>query len=97
MKSAQYQGNRSITVGASETIKPKPEQVRLEVSYCGICGTDMQIYYWAPRMARRMTLPRTLGHEACGIVDAVGPDVMSPKIGDFVSLESHVFCGACRQ
>ena len=47
-------------------------------------------------MARRMELPRVLGHEACGVVDSVGPEVSSLRVGDFVSLESHVFCGKCR-
>lgn len=91
------EGEGGIEILEKEPTEPGPGEIRIKVSAAGICGTDMQIYYWAPRMARRMTLPRTLGHEACGIVDAVGPDVQEPKIGDFVSLESHVFCGTCRQ
>jgi threonine 3-dehydrogenase len=90
------EGEGGIAVCEREPRDPGPGEIRLKVSAAGICGTDMQIYYWAPRMARRMTLPRILGHEACGIVEAVGPDVRRPAIGDFVSLESHVFCGACR-
>jgi threonine 3-dehydrogenase len=91
------EGEGGIEILEKDPTEPGPGEIRIKVSAAGICGTDMQIYYWAPRMARRMTLPRTLGHEACGIVDAVGPDVQEPKIGDFVSLESHVFCGTCRQ
>lgn len=91
------EGEGGIEICEREPTHPGPGEIRLKVSAAGICGTDMQIYYWAPRMARRMTLPRTLGHEACGIIDAVGTDVSSPRIGDFVSLESHVFCGTCRQ
>ena len=91
------EGEGGIEVRECDPIEPGPGEVRIKVSAAGICGTDMQIYYWAPRMARRMTLPRVLGHEACGIVESVGPDVSSPNIGDFVSLESHVFCGHCRQ
>ena len=91
------EGEGGIEVLVKDPTEPGPGEIRIKVSAAGICGTDMQIYYWAPRMARRMTLPQTLGHEACGIVDALGPDVQEPKIGDFVSLESHVFCGTCRQ
>ena len=90
------EGEGGIAVLEGEPREPGPGEVMIKVTAAGICGTDMQIYYWAPRMARRMTLPRVLGHEACGIVAAVGPDVTSPAIGDFVSLESHVFCGTCR-
>ena len=55
----------------------------------------MQIYHWAPRMARRMALPRILGHEASGVVDAVGPGVTRVASGDHVCLESHIYCGEC--
>ena len=68
----------------------------LKVAAAGICGTDMQIYKWAPRMARRMQLPRVMGHEASGVVEAVGAGVTRVKPGDFVSLESHIFCGECQ-
>jgi threonine 3-dehydrogenase len=75
---------------------PGPGEIRLKVAAAGICGTDMQIYKWAPRMARRMTLPRVLGHEMSGVVETVGAGVREVAAGDHVSLESHVFCGVCR-
>lgn len=75
--------------------EPGPGEFRLKVAAAGICGTDMQIYHWAPRMARRMALPRILGHEASGVVDAVGPGVTRVATGDHVSLESHIYCGEC--
>ena len=73
-----------------------PGEIRLRVGAAGICGTDMQIYNWAPRMARRMKLPRILGHEASGIVDQTGEGVTGLDPGDRVSLESHIYCGTCR-
>ncbi|MEX0730547.1 MAG: zinc-binding dehydrogenase [Aquisalimonadaceae bacterium] len=76
--------------------EPGPGEIRLKVRLAGVCGTDMHIYHWAPRMARRMVLPRVMGHEVCGIVDAVGEGVATIKAGDQVSLESHISCGSCR-
>lgn len=78
--------------------KPSPGagEIRLRVRFAGVCGTDMHIYHWAPRMARRMVLPRVMGHEVCGIVDAIGEGVTGIKLGDQVSLESHISCGHCR-
>ena len=90
------EGLGGLEVRECEPREPDAGEVRLKVLAAGICGTDMQIYHWAPRMARRMELPRVLGHEACGVVEAVGPEVSNPRAGDFVSLESHVFCGKCR-
>ena len=75
---------------------PEADELLIRVAAAGICGTDMQIYDWAPRMARRMDLPRVLGHEASGIVKALGAGVDGFKLGDHVSLESHIFCGACQ-
>jgi len=71
-------------------------EIRIKVGAAGICGTDMQIFNWAPRMARRMALPRVLGHEVSGVVDQVGDGVTAVGIGDHVSLESHIYCGVCR-
>ncbi len=75
---------------------PAADEILIRMKVAGICGTDMQIYHWAPRMARRMELPRTLGHEVSGVVEAIGAGVDNVAIGDHVSLESHIFCGACR-
>ncbi len=55
------EGEGGIAVLEGEPREPGPGEVMIEVTAAGICGTDMQIYYWAPRMARRMTLPRVLG------------------------------------
>jgi threonine 3-dehydrogenase len=72
-------------------------EIRIRVKAAGICGTDMQIYHWAPRMARRMALPRVMGHELSGVVESLGSGVSNVAVGDHVSLESHIFCGICRQ
>jgi threonine 3-dehydrogenase len=89
-------GEDGIEICRREPRDPGPGEIRLKVAAAGICGTDMQIYHWAPRMARRMALPRTLGHEVSGTVDAVGPGVEAPAVGDRVALESHIYCGVCR-
>ena len=85
--------------GIALTEHPEPQagpgEIRLKVAAAGICGTDMQIYHWAPRMARKMKLPRILGHEVSGVIDQLGDDVTGLSLGDHVSLESHIFCGTC--
>lgn len=90
------EGEGGIAVEERDPRDPGPGEILIKVAAAGICGTDMQIYYWAPRMARRMQLPRVLGHEACGYVEAIGEGVMNVEVGDYVSLESHVYCGTCR-
>jgi len=62
----------------------------------GICGTDLVIEDWPEWIAPRVDPPITLGHEGFGVVDAVGEGVERIKVGDRVGIESHVFCGHCR-
>lgn len=76
---------------------PTEDEILIEVRAAGLCGTDIQIYKWPPWLARRMPLPCVLGHEMGGIVREVGSRVTNVKVGDNVSLESHLFCGRCYQ
>ena len=85
-----------IALREMERRDPGPGELLIRVGAAGICGTDMQIYNWAPRMARRMVLPRVLGHEVSGTVEAIGPGVEGLSAGARISLESHIFCGRCR-
>ena len=89
MQSAQYHGDRAIRVGVSEPIAPGSGQVRLDVSFCGICGTDMHIYHGA--MDGRVQRPLTLGHEASATVMDVGSGVTSVVAGDRVAVRPMLF------
>ena len=83
-----------------ETV-PVPEvrhgEVLVRVKAASICGTDLHIYGWDRWSQGRIKPPVTLGHEFCGMVEQVGPDVTSVHAGDFVSAEMHVNCGHCHQ
>ena len=70
---------------------PGPGQVRVKVSHCGVCHSDLSIVDGA----FPSPLPIVLGHEAAGVVDAVGPDVKRLAIGDPVVLTACPPCGAC--
>ena len=73
---------------------PPPGCAKIKVNNAGICGTDLAVFNWAPFL-RHMKVPIVLGHEISGIVDAVGKGVTRVKVGDFVSVESHIWCGRC--
>lgn len=78
-----------------ETGKPElkaPSQVLVQVKAVGICGTDLHIF----RQGREdVALPRVMGHELAGVVEAVGADVINVKIGDHVVLDPVISCGTC--
>lgn len=92
MKSANYQGNRTISVGVSEVVPPAQGEVRLDVAFCGICGTDMHIFHGD--MDKRVTLPQPIGHEVSAIVAEIGAGVTTVSPGDRVAVRPYVGRGS---
>ncbi len=74
-----------------------PDEVLIAVEAASICGTDLHIWKWDQWSSQRIKPPLTLGHEFAGTVVEVGQAVERAKVGDYVSAESHVTCGACFQ
>jgi len=81
-KAAYYEGNKTFSLRESEYVPPGPGEVRIEVAYCGVCGTDVHIYHG--QMDRRVRIPQVIGHEASGTVAEVGPGVENVAPGDRV-------------
>ena len=71
--------------------KPGPREVLIRTRACGVCHSDLHFIdglYPAP-------LPFVPGHEAAGVVEAVGEDVTALKAGDHVVTCFSTFCGRC--
>ena len=71
--------------------KPGPHEVLIRTAACGLCHSDLHFIegiYPHP-------LPAIPGHEAAGIVEAVGSEVRSVKVGDAVVTCLSAFCGRC--
>jgi S-(hydroxymethyl)mycothiol dehydrogenase len=71
---------------------PGPGEAVVQVQACGVCHTDL--HYREGGINDEF--PFLLGHEAAGVVEAVGPDVTSVAPGDFVILNWRAVCGDCR-
>ena len=77
--------------------KPKPQlkdsrDALVRVTLGSICTSDLHIKHGSvPRAVRGITV----GHEMVGIVEEVGPDVVSVKPGDRVTVNVETFCGDC--
>jgi threonine 3-dehydrogenase len=77
-----------------------PNDVRVKVAACAICGTDVHIYEWNDWAARTFEksygpLPRVMGHEFSGDIVEVGKNVTKVKVGDRIAAETHIPCGSC--
>jgi len=66
--------------------------VLIRIRACGICGSDIHGYDGS---SGRRIPPLVMGHEAAGVVAAVGSDVSQFKVGDHVTFDSTVSCGHC--
>ena len=82
MIAVYYEGPGRFVLGASDVVAPRQGEVRLDVSYCGVCGTDLHIAHGA--MDHRVQAPQVIGHEMSGKVAELGPDVQGLSIGDAV-------------
>jgi S-(hydroxymethyl)mycothiol dehydrogenase len=73
---------------------PGPGEALVRVQACGVCHTDL--HYREGGINDEF--PFLLGHEAAGVVEAVGPDVDPVALapGDFVVLNWRAVCGSCR-
>ena len=89
MKAAYYKEKGKFEVGETQTRSPGVDEVRLEVAYCGDCGTDVHIYHGV--MDQRIQPPQIVGHEASATVAEVGEGVEGIQVGDKVAVRPLKF------
>lgn len=79
MKMAVYHGIRDVRVEDVKEPKPGPREAKVKVKYCGICGSDLHEYLHGlfPESA--------FGHESCGEIVEVGPEIEGFRVGDRVA------------
>ncbi|THA76168.1 zinc-dependent alcohol dehydrogenase [Streptomyces sp. A0592] len=93
MKALTWHGKRDIRF---ETV-PDPslrdrDDVIVKVTTTGLCGSDLHLY---EVLGAFLDPGDILGHEPMGIVEEVGPEVVSLKPGDRVVIPFNVSCGSC--
>jgi 2-desacetyl-2-hydroxyethyl bacteriochlorophyllide A dehydrogenase len=93
MRQALYTGAGTIEVRDGDVTRPGPGQVRVDVAYTGICGTDLHIFHGA--MDARIGGESVIGHEMSGRIAELGPDVTGWSVGDGVTVMPLDWCGEC--
>ena len=73
--------------------KPGPHEVLIRTSAAGCCHSDLHFMEGSYPTA----LPSVLGHESAGVVEQVGSEVHTVKVGDHVITCLSAFCGHCDQ
>jgi len=94
MRSALLQNIRQLVYVDRDVPVCPPDGLRLRVKACGVCATDVKIYHYGHRL---LQLPRVLGHELAGVIDAVGPQWAAQyQPGQRVAVCAVIACGQCR-
>lgn len=91
MKAARLYRPGQMLVGEVARPAAGPGDVLVRIEVAGVCGSDRHMFHGEYPTA----LPVTLGHEFCGIVEAVGEGVMRLKPGDRITADPNIGCGHC--
>lgn len=83
--------DRPFEIVTCDLDEPGPREVLVRIEACGICHLDVAV----KSLHTPLTLPRVLGHEGAGVVEAIGRDVTHVVPGDHVVM-SYGSCGTCR-
>ncbi|MGA2169148.1 MAG: galactitol-1-phosphate 5-dehydrogenase [Terracidiphilus sp.] len=92
MKALLLSAYKQLDIVDMPAPRPAQDELLIRIKACGICGSDVHGYDGST--GRRLP-PVVMGHEASGIVEAVGSAVENYRAGDRVTFDSTVYCGKC--
>ena len=102
MRAARFYGYKDIRIEEVPVPTPGPGQVRISVEWAGICGTDRHEYVGPnfiptlrPHRLTGRVAPLIMGHEFTGYISQLGEGVEGWQIGDRVTANGTLSCGAC--
>jgi L-iditol 2-dehydrogenase len=93
MKAVRLESVGNLGIRDVEKPVPGPDDLLVRVEACGICGTDRHLLHGE----FPSTPPVTLGHEFCGIIEALGADVTGFRLGARITGDPNISCGRCPQ
>lgn len=92
MKAAILVEPEKIVLKEIEKPEPKRGEVRIRILQTGICGSDVHFF----KGHRKIEEPRVIGHEAVGLIDAIGEAVTNRSIDERVVVEPNIPCKHCK-
>lgn len=95
MKALVFRGTNQIAIEEAAEPSLLSDEVRIEVAYCGICGSDL--HGFLGHSARRSrNVPLVMGHEFSGRITEIGPAARSDlALGQRVTVQPLISCGSC--
>jgi threonine dehydrogenase-like Zn-dependent dehydrogenase len=93
MRAVTWQGRRNVSVDdVPDPVIKEPTDAIIRVTSTNICGSDLHLY---EVLGAFMTPGDILGHEAMGVVEAVGRETGDLQVGDRVVIPFNISCGHC--
>lgn len=89
--SRPYTQSRPLEIVEADLAAPDMGQVLVKIAAAGLCHSDLSVI----NGNRPRDIPLALGHEASGIIEAVGPGVSRFAVGDHVVMVFIASCGHC--
>ena len=86
-----HRAGAPLAIERVEAMPLAASDVLVRVRAAGLCHTDLEVIDGS----LRYPMPIVLGHEAAGVVEAVGTAVAAPRVGDHVVLSWNPHCGHC--
>jgi S-(hydroxymethyl)glutathione dehydrogenase / alcohol dehydrogenase len=86
---------KPLTIETLDIDRPRGREVLVRTAATGVCHSDLHVIDGISRYS--LDRPMVLGHEGAGVVEAVGDDVRSVRVGDHVVACLSGFCGLCPQ
>lgn len=86
-----YEVGQPLVLEDLTPLPPGPRDVVVRIAASGVCHTDLTVIDGLSALP----LPIVPGHEACGVVEEVGPEVRRVQVGDRVLASVSPACGTC--
>lgn len=102
MRAIRYHGREDVRLDDIPTPTAGPGEIRLQVAYNGLCGSDVHEYFNGPAAITAKphpltgtSIPCVLGHEFSGWVESLGEGVTGFELGTLVAVQPVETCGSC--
>jgi len=92
MRAGVYRGPGEVALAERALPEPGPGEVRLRITACGLCGTDLHLVHSSKPIIEPGSI---MGHEMAGVVDDLGAGVSGFEAGEPVVVEPLASCGNC--
>lgn len=92
MRAGVYRGPGEVALAERALPEPGPGEVRLRITACGLCGTDLHLVHSPKPIIEPGSV---MGHEMAGVVDDLGTGVSGFEAGEPVVVEPLASCGDC--